>query len=130
MRFHVSAVYSILFAAFAAEDRVHAKSIPAWDNESVQEKLTNSPESTLRSKFLRSAITRHIGAIDPTQTYAYKKLGNDLEGEDETKFFGSAVAMNGDGSLVVVGSEGDYGYAGSVFVVYSSVDTIWSEDPW
>jgi len=128
MRIHASAIYSILFAAFAEEDRVHAKSIAAWDNNTAhhQEKITaSSSKSILRSKVIRSAIsTRHLVAIDPTQIYKYKKLGNDLEGDDESKFFGSAVAMNGDGSLVAVGSEGDYGYTGSVFVFQYNPSTL------
>jgi len=87
MRIHVSAIYSILFASFLEEDRVHA--IAAWDNNTVQEKLTaTSSESILRSKFLRSAIsTRRFDAIYPTQTYKYKKLDNDLE-DDASKCSG------------------------------------------
>ena len=115
MRIHVSAIYSMLFAAFAEEDRVHAKSIPAWDNNAAQVMLTNSSASILRPKIPNSAISRHLDAIDPAQTYKYKKLGNDLGG-DESKLFGSAVAISGDGTLVAVGSKGDYGYKGSVFV--------------
>ena len=127
MRIHVSAIYSILFAAFAEEDRVHAKSIPAWDNNAAQVILTNSSENILRPKIPKSAISRHLDAIDPTQTYKYKKLGNDLEGIS-SKFFGSAVAISGDGSLVAVGSKGDYGYAGSVFVFQYDPSTLqWTQ---
>ena len=86
MRIHVSTIYSILFAAFAEEDRVHAKSIPAWDNNAAQVMLTNSSASILRPKIPKSAISRHLDTIDPTQTYKYKKLGNDLECEDESTF--------------------------------------------
>jgi hypothetical protein len=122
MRIHVSAIYSMLFAAFAEEDRVHAKSIPAWDNNAAQVTPNTSSESILRSKIPKASITRHLDTLDPTQTYRYKKLGNNLEcegDEDElgkSKFFGSAVAISGDGTLVAVGSRGDYGYKGSVFV--------------
>ena len=86
MRIHVSAIYSMLFAAFAEEDRVHAKSIPAWDNNAAQVMLTNSSASILRPKIPKSAISRHLDAIDPAQTYKYKKLDNDLECEDESTF--------------------------------------------
>jgi hypothetical protein len=127
MRIHVSAIYSILFAAFAEEDRVHAKSIPAWDNNAAQVILTRSSESILRSKVPKSAISRHLDAIDPTQTYKYKKLGNDLEGIS-SKYFGSAVAISGDGTLVAVGSKGDYGYTGSVFVFQYNASTLqWTQ---
>ena len=81
----------------------------------------------MRSKVPKSAISRHLDAIDPTQTYKYKKLGNDLEGIS-SKYFGSAVAISGDGSLVAVGSEGDYGYAGSVFVFQYDPSTLqWTQ---
>ena len=77
----------------------------------------------MRPKIPKSAISRHLDAIDPTQTYKYKKLGNDLAGAS-SKYFGSAVAISGDGTLVAVGSEGDYGYAGSVFVFQYNASTL------
>lgn len=39
-------------------------------------------------------------------------------------FFGSTVAISGDGTRVAVGSEGDYGYQGSVLVFEYNPSTL------
>ena len=122
MKFQASTiVYSILFAASAA-DIVHANLITAWGKEKLV-LVSNSTGGTFVSRVLKTAFSREL-EIDPNQDYHYVLVGDDLDGPDRDDFFGSAVAINGDGTLVAVGSEGDYGYTGSVLVFKYNLCTL------
>ena len=113
MKFQASAIYSTLFAAFAA-DTVHANLITA---------VSSSTGGTFVSKVLKTAFSRQL-QLDPNQVYHYTLVGDDIEGEDFNDFFGSAVAISGDGARVAIGSEGDYGYTGSVVVLEYNLTTL------
>jgi len=119
MKFQAIAIYCTLFTAFAA-DMVHANLITAWGKEKL---VSSSTGGTFVSKVLRTAFSRHL-QLDTNQVYHYTLVGDDLEGDDESKFFGSAVAVSGDGTRVAVGSQGDYGYTGSVIVFEYNPSTL------
>jgi hypothetical protein len=113
MKFQASAIYSTLFAAYAA-DTVHANLITA---------VSSSTGGTFVSKVLKTAFLREL-ELDPDLLYHYTIVGDDIEGDDSNDFLGSAVAISGDGARVAIGSEGDYGYAGSVVVLEYNPNTL------
>ena len=117
-----SAIYSILFAAFAADILVHANLITAWGKEKLV-LVSNPTGGTFVSKVLKIAFSREL-EIDPNEVYHYTLVGDDLDGPARDDFFGSAVAISGDGTRVAVGSEGDYGYTGSVLVFEYNLSTL------
>lgn len=51
-----------------------------------------------------------------THAYEFELYEATMEGTDQYDYFGSAVAMSGDGSRVAVGSDGKYGYNGAVLI--------------
>jgi len=119
MKFQATAIYCTLFTAFAA-DMVHANLITAWGKEKL---VSSSTGGTFVSKVLRTVFSRHL-QLDTNQVYHYTLVGDDLEGPGKNNYFGSAVAVSGDGTRVAVGSQRDYGYTGSVIVFEYNPSTL------
>ncbi|GFH58811.1 hypothetical protein CTEN210_15287 [Chaetoceros tenuissimus] len=61
-----------------------------------------------------------------TTDLQFQEEGNALIGIDKYDYFGSSVAINGNGHRVAIGSRGRYGYDGAVFVYEASV----AKGPW
>lgn len=75
--------------------------------------------------------TRSLHAASAWEEYnttdlQFQEEGNALVGIDKFDYFGSSVAINGNGHRVAVGARGRYGYDGAVFVYEASV----ARGPW
>lgn len=87
--------------------------------------MTKRSLHTPRQSTRRNLLDTKELVWNATHAYKFELYGATMEGTDTYDYFGSAVAISGNGNRVAVGSDGKYGYNGAV-IVYEHDDTLGS----
>lgn len=83
-----------------------------------------------RKRLLGKLDPSEIGQDDNSTKYTYKQIGTNLRSKNKTSYFGVAVAINGAGDRIAVGSESKSGFNGDVHVYQFNTTSTTIESMW
>ena len=86
------------------------------------------------SEIATSSSSRLLRKLDPSKAvqndYIYKQIGTNLRSNNLTSYFGVAVAINGAGDRIAVGSESKSGFNGDVHIYQFNTTSTTIESMW